>query len=183
MQQASAPFGLEWNLPRKDVRERFSGLNVAADVEHALSYSLVELAERIWAQGGFCPAPLMSEPERNGDDVTFEFADDRLNAVYLRFGYSFGRIGQDPDTLSEQAMSAQARAEFHKLVFDLSVKYGAPAFLQETQGRAGVIHVQGTALFDSARNGLMQLMFGHDGGSALMGEMRYHARRSELSGF
>lgn len=180
---AKAPFGLNWDDNRRTVRERFGGLSPAAEAEHALSYPLIELAERIWAEGGFCPGPFVCAPERNGDEVTFQFSDDRLNAVFMRFGYAFGHIGQDPDTLSELAMSNLARAELHKLIFEMSVKYGAPKFLHETQGRSGPIHVQGTALFDPEGHGLIQLLFGHDGGAALMGEIWYHARCTQLAGF
>ena len=181
--QYTAPFGLEWDLPLRTVSERFSGLKPAAEAEHALTFSLIELAERIWSQGGFCPGALMSTPERMGDEVTFQFADDRLIAVFLRFGYGFGRIGQDPDTLSEQAMSALARAEFHKLVFELAVKYGVPDLLSSESSRSGAIHVQGVAMYSLADTGLLQLIFGHDGGSSLVGEIRYHARRPQAVGF
>jgi hypothetical protein len=179
----AAPFGLEWDQTLRSVRERFSGLTPVAEAEHAISYPLIELAERIWSQGGFCPGALMSTPERNGDEVTFAFVNDRLNSVFLRFGYGFGHIGQDPDTLSDQAMSARARAEFHKLVFELAVKYGPPAVMSDEHSRSGAIHVQGMALFDSPDAGLLQLTFGHDGGSALIGEIWYHARRPHVSGF
>lgn len=179
----SAPFGLTWGLSRKSVRERFSGLTPGADAEHALTFPLNTLAERIWSQGGFCPGVFLSSPERNGDEVTFEFARDRLHAVFLRFGYGFGQIGQDPDTLSEQAMTIYARAEFHKLIYELSVKYGSPDYVSEQQARAGAIHVQGIALFGSENHGQMQLMFGHDGGSALMGEIWHHSRKANTAGF
>lgn len=179
----SAPFGLNWGLSRKSVRERFSGLTPGADAEHALAFPLSTVAERIWSHGGFCPGVFLSAPERIGDEVTFEFSRDQLNSIFVRFGYGFGQIGQDPDTLSEQAMTIYARAEFHKLVYELSVKYGSPDYISEHHGRSGAIHVQGIALFGSDRHGQMQLMFGHDGGSSLMGEISHHARRSEAIGF
>ncbi len=180
---ASAPFGLSWGLSRKSVREHLSGLTPGADAEHALTFPLNTIAERVWSQGGFCPGVFLSSPERNGDEVTFEFAGDRLHAVFLRFGYGFGQIGQDPDTLSEQAMTTYARTEFHKLLYELSVKYGAPAYLSEHPGRSGPIHVQGIAMFGSDKHGQMQLVFGHDGGSSLMGEIWHHARKPDAAGF
>lgn len=178
-----APFGLTWGMSLSSVRDRLGGLNPAAATEDTLAFPLIELTDRIVAQGGFCPKAFLPDPGRNGDEIAFLFSGDQLGEIYLRFGYGFDRIGQDPDKLSDHAMSSQARAEFHKLIFELAMKYGAPAFLFETNGRSGSIHVQGSALFDSRENGLMHVMFGHDGGSALMGEVRYRARQPGLVGF
>lgn len=165
------------------MQNRFSGLTPALDAQHALAYPLATIAERIWAQGAFCPTVLLAGAERLGDEVTFDFANDRLHAILIRFGYAFDEIGQDPDTLSEQAMSAHASAEFHKLVLELSTRYGAPAYLSERPGRAGVLHAHGTAFFGPSDGTVAQLVFGHDGGSSLVGEIRSRAYAPERVGF
>lgn len=126
---------------------------------------------------------LLAGPERIGDEVMFDFANDCLQAVLVRFGYAFDAIGQDPDTLSEQAMSAHASAELHKLLIDFTTKYGAPTYFSEKQNRAGTIHAQGTALFGPIDGSMVQLIFGHDGGSSLLGEIRYRACTPKAAGF
>lgn len=179
----NAPLGLDWGTSRSSVRNRFAGIAPAADAEHALCYPTSSVAERIWAQGGFCPAALLAGTERTGDEVVFDFNNDQLQAIVLRFGYTFDTIGQDPDTLSEQAMSTHASAQFHKLVLEFSTRYGAPSYLSERPGRAGVLHAHGTALFGRAENTIAQLVFGHDGGSSLLGEIRYRPYAPERVGF
>lgn len=181
--QPNAPFGLTWGAGRAAVRSRFSTLRPIADAEHALVYYLSSITDLIWAQGAFCPNVLTRDPDRPEDEVVFDFKNDRLGSVFVRFGYGFQHIGQDPDTLSEQAMSSFARAEFHDLVGELSARYGPPRSLSETQNRSKSLHVQGVALFATEDAGVVQLHFGHDGGGSLVGELKYRAQCEDRRGF
>lgn len=180
---SNAPFGLLWGARQADVRSRFSSIKPTMSAQHALVYRLASVAEMIWAQGAFCPSVLTCDPERIGDELVFDFADDQLTAVVAQFGYGFQRIGQDPDTLSEHAMSSFARAEMHKLISVLATRYGLPVVLSENPNRSAVLHVQGTALFIGEAGSVIQLVFGHDGGTCLAGELRYRAPCPDRQGF
>lgn len=179
---SSAPFGLAWGARRSDVRGRFPGLRTAAEAEHALVYPLASVAELIWAQGGFCPAAFLSAPERLGDEIVLNFANEGLQSVFLRFGYSFESIGQDTDTLSDQAMSAHAKSELQQMILELAVRYGAPSLFTDTPMRDGTLHVHGCALFALDDGGAIQIKFGHDG-AALAGTVRYQAPAVAKAGF
>ena len=186
--ESNAPFGLSWGMPHTSVEARFVGLAASAGKTDqgacaSLIYNLSAVAEVICAQGGFCPAAFFSSPERSGDEVEFSFNDDRLSAVIVRFGYPFSIIGQDPDNLSDQAMTTLSRAEMQRLIFELSAKYGPPSVFTETPKRSGMIHVQGSAQFLARDDSVIFVMFGHDGGSALVGELLYQPSIRASGGF
>lgn len=177
------PFSLAWFATRESVKNRFSGLPPGREIENVIGYPLGSIAERIWMQGGFCPAVLLAGPERIDDEVIFDFQNDKLSAVCIRFGYAFDVLGHDPDTLSEQAMSSYASAEFHKLVLEFAVRYGAPSHLSERVNRVKGLHGQGMALFGPKDGSIVQIIFGHDAGAALVGEIRYKAFLPQSTGF
>ena len=170
--EACVLFGLVWGASRSEVRSRFQDTRPVADEERALVYRLASLVCTVSTAGGLFPSAMLSGSDRPGDEAVFGFSRDRLVSVQLGFSYGFGEIGQDPDALSEQAMSAFARAEMHRAVFEFASRYGPPALLSEVPNRRGRLHVQGTALFGT-EVGPVQLVFGHDGGSFLAGEVRY----------
>lgn len=180
--RSGAPFGLSWGASCADVRSRFLDIRPVSLTGQALAFRLEPVVEKLRAGGGFCPDALISGSDRADDEVVFAFSDDRLQMVRLCFGYGFGEIGQDPDSLSEQAMSAFARAEMHKVVFEFASRYGPPALLSEIPNRHGRMHVQGTAMFTMDDAGQIQLLFGHDGGSFLVGEVRYRMPVTDRSG-
>lgn len=177
-----APFGLSWGASAADVMRRLPGVRPKAETGTALTFHTDSVLEIVQASGGFLPSVLLTGSEHGEDEVTFSFSDDRLQSVTVCFGYGFAEIGQDPDALSDQAMSAFARAELHRSVFDFAARYGAPALLSELPNRHGRMHVQGTALFVAADSGQIQLLFGHDGGSNLVGEVRYREPVADPSG-
>ena len=177
-----APFGLSWGVSRADVARRFSGINPKAEAGTILTFHTDSILEIVQASGGLFPSALVSGTGRGEDEVIFVFSGDRLQSVTVCFSYGFAEIGQDPDALSDQAMSAFARAELHRSGFDFASRYGAPALLSEVPNRHGRMHVQGTALFTAADSGQIQLLFGHDGGSNLVGEVRYREPAADRSG-
>ncbi|MEM9060925.1 MAG: hypothetical protein AAGD13_10735 [Pseudomonadota bacterium] len=150
--------------------------------EEELVYPLASVAELIWAQGGFCPEILLSSPERSGDEAVFSFSNESLSGVVVTFGYAFETIGQDPDTLSDLAMSALARSELQHIVLQFTARYGAPSLFNDTAMRSGKLNIHGCALFASEDGGAMHVMFGHDG-AALAGVLRYRAPMGQRTGF
>ena len=174
--------GVAWGTDRDTVKARFPGLAPAAETADALSYPLEAVAARLRDEGSFCPSRIGASPERMGDELAFIFIEDRLAAGFARFGYGFEAIGQATETLSEQAMSAFARAEFHGLVFEFTARHGTAAQVTEHPMRSGNLQVLGVALFDTGPQGLVQLAFGHDGGW-LVGELRYQAPIDGRGGF
>lgn len=179
----AAPFGLSWYCPRSSVLNRFNGLTDGSDDDSEIVFDLTSFTDAVWRQGGFCPSALTTGADHYGDEALFEFSEARLHAVRIRFGYGFSAVGQDPDTLSEQSMSAIARTELHKMVFELAARYGAPENLSETTGKLGRLHTQGMALFVDGNGAPIQLILGHDGGSSVIGQLRYHAPNPDLRGF
>ncbi|MEM7422283.1 MAG: hypothetical protein AAF334_01095 [Pseudomonadota bacterium] len=161
---------------------RFAGISADRTTPGSVRYALASVVERLWSEDAFCPAALARDPARNDDAVVLRFADQALSAVDVSFGYDFGRIGLNADTLSEQAMSACARAEWQSLLLDLAMRYGAPATHSEQPGRRGLYHVVCSALWSCDDGGAVQAVFGHAGG-ALVGSLHYRPRIGAGHGF
>ena len=147
-----------------------------------LEFHLNPIADIVLSDGGFYPTVLMSGADHLDDKIVFAFPDGRLQSVSVGFSYGFAEIGRDPDALSDQAMSLIARAEMHRTVFEFASRYGPPAYLSEVPNRYGKTHVQGTGLFALDDAGQLQLLFGHDGSSLLVGEVRYRMPIADRSG-
>ena len=175
-------FGLGWGSDQAAAKARFAELTPLEAHPHVLVYALDGIAETLWRENAFCPTAIGGAPAREEATLFLNYLDAGLVAAFVRFGYSFEVIGQSPDTLSDMAMAAIARAELQQLVFEMSSRHGAPVLFTESPMRSGKWHPVGAAMFDAGESGLIHLSFGHDGGG-LIGELRYQARIGDRSGF
>lgn len=178
----SGVLGIPWGADADAVRARFPGLAPCAVDPAAIAYRFSSIAGRLSQEGAFCLTALMAEPGGTDDELIFRLPKGRLAAVRGRFGYTFATLGQDVDRLSELAMDAFARAEFQQMIFELTTRYGPPAWLAEAPLRRGQLHAHGTAAFTAPDGTVLHLLFGHDGGG-LAGEMRYLPPAASTDGF
>lgn len=173
--------GLSWGAGPDQVAERFAGLTPLERETHVISYRMGAVAGLLFDEGSFCPTAMAVERDDENDRIVFNFIDGGLAAIFASFGYSFEMIGLRSETLGEQAMAAFARAELQQLVLEMSGKYGAPVQITTATMRSGKLHPVGAVLFDAGTDGLIQVLFGHDGG-ALAGEIRYQPPFSDRNG-
>lgn len=173
--------GLSWGAGPDQVAARFAGLEPLEREAHVLSYRMGAVAGLLFDEGSFCPTALAVERDEETDRMVFSFIDGGLAGIFASFGYSFELIGLRSDTLGEQAMAAFARAELQQLVLEMSGKYGAPVQVTTVNMRSGKLHPVGSVMFDAGADGLIQILFGHDGG-ALAGEIRYQPPFSDRNG-
>ena len=174
-------FGLAWSAPPAAVLRRFEGLSPAATEDHLLVYRLDSIAERLREEGAFCPAALLSGPDRH-DEVVFRFGPAGLAHISVRFGYPFETIGYKPENLSDSAMALLARGEHALLLQDLAARYGAPAANLDQPARNGKLHLVSSALFCGTDGTVLCVCFGHDGG-ALAGCLSYRPPIDDPQGF
>lgn len=173
--------GLSWGAGQAQVMLRFDGLVPLEQDQRVLSYRMSAVAGRLFDEGAFCPTALAVERDEDSDRMTFNFIDGGLATIFASFGYSFEMIGLRSETLGEQAMAAFARAEMQQLVLEMSGKYGAPAHMTSANMRSGKMHPVGAVMFDAGQDGLIHILFGHDGGG-LAGELRYQPPFSDRNG-
>ena len=158
----SALFGLTWGADQKAALNRFRGLAPVAQSDEQIEWLLFDIAERLLSERAFLPTQMRSAPERDADRVLLSFEERGLISVRLSFGYGFDLIGQDPDTLSDLAMAAYARAEMTDLLTQMACRHGVPAHTQEAYSRSGNWHIVGSAIYMRPDGGVMGLRFGHD---------------------
>lgn len=179
---ASTLLGLCWGDAPDQVKLRLDGHAPLHETPRQAVFALDGIVRRLTDMDAFCPSAVATEPDRPGSDLILDFADGALVAGTVRFGYSFEAIGQVSDTLGEQAMAAFARAELHQLILEMSGRHGAPLSFNLSYMRIAKRYPVGAALFNDGTGGLVQVLFGHDGG-ALFGELRYRGPIADRRGF
>lgn len=171
--------GLSWGAGPDAVRGRLAGLT--PDVSgNAMIWPLTAVTDRLAAEETAVPEAIAAS-DRDGDALRCRFKAKRLVGIEADFGYRFEAIGQNPDTLSDQAMAAIARSEWSKLLHQMSTRYGAPATLADTQARAGTFQIVGWALI-VGQGTAIRVSFGHDV-RGLAGEISYLPQVSSEAGF
>ena len=155
-------FGLTWGDDQAAVQSRFAGITPVAQSEHEVEWLLFDIAARLVAEQAFLPTMMDSAPDRDGDRVSMMFVDGALVSTRITYGYGFDGIGQDSDTLSNQAMAAFARAEWADLLRQMASRYGAPEMYLEGPARMGTWYLVGSALYIRPDGSPMSLRFGHD---------------------
>lgn len=177
-------FGLTWGATRSDVKARFAGLEVQSEMDQAVTWPMEVLSARLFQEDAFLPTAMSAEPGSEGGkghEAVFSFVHDRLVAIYLSFGYAFEMIGQNPDTLSDQAMAAFARAEAALLIHEMNARYGLPGLTSEHAMRQGTMQIVLAAHYTLDDGTAVNLMFGHDAG-ALSGALRYLSPAEQMRG-
>lgn len=163
-------FALDWGSDHQSALARFNGISPVVRTEVEVEWLLFDIAARLVLEKAFLPSAMISAPDRDMDRVTLSFQDGGLVSARLTFGYGFDTIGQDPDTLSDLAMSAFARAEWAALLTEMACRHGAPSHFQEASARLGAWHLVGSALFMRPDRTPLTLRFGHHV-SGLVGDL------------
>lgn len=177
-------FGLQWAHSRATVRARFDGMDPSADTENALIWPTDVLSDRLFTEDAFLPTAMSTGPGpsgKKGHEAVFNFIDDKLVAICIGFGFPFEMIGQNPDTLGDQAMAAFARAEMALLLHEMAARYGLPGLITEGHMRQGRTHLVMAAHYVLDDGTPISVSFGHDGG-ALVGELRYLSPAEQTRG-
>ncbi|MEM7059367.1 MAG: hypothetical protein AAF557_17420 [Pseudomonadota bacterium] len=174
-------FGLDWGADPQRAMMRFEGIAPVVRTADDLEWLLFDIAARLMLEKAFLPTAMVSAADRDMDRVTLSFVAGALVTVRISFGYGFYTIGQDPDTLSDLAMAAFARAEWADLLTEMACHHGAPAHSMEAPARAGAWHLVGSALFVRSDGAPLGLRFGHDA-TGLVGDLKCIAPSASETG-
>lgn len=166
--------GLKWGNDQDRVRSRFTGITPLSQNEHEVEWRLFDIATRLVSEQAFLPTMMDSAPDRDGDRVSMIFVGGAFVSMRITYGYGFDGIGQDPDTLSNQAMAAFARAEWADLLRQMASRYGAPSTYLEGPARMGTWYLIGCALYVRPDGSPVSLRFGHDA-LGLVGDLTANA--------
>lgn len=163
-------FGLPWGTDQQSALARFEGIAPVFQDEDALEWLLFDIAARLTSENAFLPSPMTSAADRDMDRITLSFQKGALVSARLTFGYGFDSLGQDPDTLSDMAMAAFARAEWASLLTEMACRHGAPVHALDAQARRATWQLVGSALYLRADGAPMTVRFGHDA-TGLVGDL------------
>lgn len=163
-------FGLDWGVDQEIALMRFEGTAPVAHTKDDLEWLTFDIAARLVSEKAFLPSAMASAPDRDKDRVTLSFQGGALVSIRLTFGYAFTAIGQDPDTLSDMAMAAIARAEWAALLGQMACRYGAPAYGLDAPARFGTWSFVGSVFYMSPAGAPTTLRFGHDA-TGLVGDL------------